>query len=278
MSARLGASIDLSYALGTNLYSVRDLNLNTVPQFALGSEGNRPVFVDPNAIVPATGAISVLSSRLYPQYAQVLDVTSGLESRTGQVTVSLNGVTPNDIIWNLSYTFTRSVDQSSFYNAGGFGGGGGGAGGGFGSPTTAGDPNLFPWATSDFERRHSFVGTTTWLVQPWLDITSVLRLTSGAPFTPRVGSDINGDGARNDRAFVFNPADPAIAPDTALVNGMERLLTSGPRDARDCLLKQLREVAGRNSCSGSWTPSVDLQANIRPDLGAFLGRRLMISV
>ena len=101
----------------------------------------------------------------------------------------------------------RSVDQSSFYNAGGFGGGG--AGGGFGSPTTAGDPNIFPWATSDFERRHSFVGTTTWLVKPWLDITSVLRLTSGAPFTPRVGSDINGDGSRNDRAFVFNPNDPS---------------------------------------------------------------------
>jgi hypothetical protein len=276
MSARLGASIDLSYALGTNLYSVRDLNLNTTTPFVLGAEGNRPVFVDPSAIVPTTGAISLLSSRLYPQYAQVLDVTSGLQSRTGQMTLSLNGVTPNDIIWNLSYTLTRSLDQSSFYNAGGFGGGG--AGGGFASPTTAGDPNEFPWATSDFERRHSFVGTTTWLVKPWLDVTSVIRLTSGSPFTPRVGSDINGDGARNDRAFVFNPDDPANASDTALVNGMRRLLTNGPSAARQCLLKQLGNVAGRNSCTGSWTPSFDLQANIRPDLGTMLGRRLMISV
>jgi hypothetical protein len=188
----------------------------------------------------------------------------------------MNGVTPNDIIWNLSYTFTRSLDQSSFYNAGGFGGGGAGAG--FGSPTTAGDPNEFPWGTSDFERRHSVVGTTTWLVKPWLDLTSVVRLTSGAPFTPRVGSDINGDGARNDRAFVFDPTDPAVAADTALVNGMQRLLATGPRDARECLLKQIGDVAGRNSCRGSWTPSLDLQANIRPDLGSFLGRRLMISV
>ena len=276
MSARLGASLDLSYALGTNLYSVRDLNLKTTPRFSLANEGFRPVFVDSSEIVPATGAISLLSSRQFSQYAQVLDVTSGLRSRTGQVTLSLNGVTPNDIIWNLSYTFTRSLDQSSFYNAGGFGGGG--AGGGFGSPTTAGDPNEFPWGTSDFERRHSLVGTTTWLVKPWLDLTSVVRLTSGAPFTPRVGSDINGDGARNDRAFIFNPADPTIATDTALVNGMQRLLATGPRDARECLLKQLGVVAGRNSCTGSWTPSVDLQANIRPDLGSLLGRRLMISV
>ncbi|HEY7235180.1 MAG TPA: TonB-dependent receptor [Gemmatimonadaceae bacterium] len=276
LSARLGASVDFSYALGTNLYSVRDLNLDTSPHFVLGDEGSRPVFVDPNAIVPATGAISVLSSRLYPQYAQVLDVTSGLRSKTGQVTLSLNGVTPNDIIWNLSYTFMRSVDQSSYYNAGGFGGGG--AGGGFGSPTTAGDPNLFPWATSDFERRHSVVGTTTWLVKPWLDITSVVRLSSGAPYTPRVGSDINGDGSRNDRAFVFDPNDPAIAGDTALVNGIRRLLATAPGDAKKCLIAQRGDVAARNSCTGSWTPGIDFQANIRPDLGAFLGRRLMISV
>ena len=277
LSARLGASIDASYALGTNLYSVRDLNLNTTPHFLLGAEGNRPVFVDPNAIVPTTGAISLLSSRLYPQYGQVLDVTSGLESRTGQTTLSLNGVTPNDIIWNLSYTFTRSLDQSSFFNGGGFGGGSSAAGG-FGSPTTAGDPNEFPWATSDFERRHSIVGTTTWLVKAWLDVTSVVRLTSGAPFTPSIGSDINGDGARNDRAFIFDPTDQRIASDTALVNGMRRLLANAPGDARSCLLKQLGHVAARNSCTGSWTPGIDLQANIRPDLGSLLGRRLMISV
>jgi hypothetical protein len=62
------------------------------------------------------------------------------------------------------------------------------------------------------------------------------------------------------------------------VNGMQRLLTNGPRDARACLIKQLGAVAARNSCRGSWTPGLDLQANIRPDLGSFLGRRLMISV
>jgi hypothetical protein len=59
---------------------------------------------------------------------------------------------------------------------------------------------------------------------------------------------------------------------------MQRLLANGPRDARECLLKQIGGVAGRNSCRGSWTPGIDLQANIRPDLGSFLGRRLMISV
>ena len=274
---RWGLSVDGSYALGTNLYSVRDLNLSTTPQFVLGNERDRPVFVAPGHIVPTTGAVSLLSSRRYDQFAQVLDVTSGLRSRTAQLTLSVNGVTRNDLIWNLSYTLMRSSDQSSFFNGGG-GGGGGSAGGGFGSPTTAGNPNDFPWARSDFERRHSFVGTTTWLVKSWLDVTSVIRVVSGAPFTPRVGSDVNGDGARNDRAFIFNPTVAALSGDTAVANGMRRLLENGPRDARDCLSRQLGLIAARNSCSGSWTPSLDLQANIRPDFGGSFGRRLMISV
>lgn len=281
VNARWGFSVDASYALGTNLYSVKDLNLDASPKFSLGSEANRPVFVDPAAIISTTGAISLLSSRRYNQYAQVLDVTSGLRSHTGQLTFSFNGVAPYDIVWNVSYTLMRSLDQSSFFNAGGGGGGGGfggSASGGFGSPTTAGDPNALSLTRSDFERRHSFVGSTTWLVKPWLDVTSVFRLTSGAPYTPRVGSDINGDGARNDRAFVFDPTVAALAGDTAVENGMQRLLASGPRGARDCLLHQLGHVAARNSCVAGWTPGLDLQANLRPDLHGVIGRRLMISI
>src|SRR5690348_3901066 len=69
LGVRLGASLDFSYALGTNLYSVRDLNLDTSHGFTLPLENNRPVFVDTSAIVPTTGAMSLLSSRRYAQYA-----------------------------------------------------------------------------------------------------------------------------------------------------------------------------------------------------------------
>jgi hypothetical protein len=103
-------------------------------------------------------------------------------------------------------------------------------------------------------------------------------VSSGAPFTPRVGSDVNGDGARNDRAFVFDPVRAAASGDTAVANGMRRLLDNGPRNARLCLRRQLGSVAARNSCTGSWTPSLDLQANLRPSFGGAFGRRLMISV
>ena len=31
-------------------------------------------------------------------------------------------------------------------------------------------------------------------------------MTAGQRYTPIVSGDVNGDGSRNDRAFIFNPA------------------------------------------------------------------------
>ncbi len=264
---RYTGSVDASYALGTNLYGARDLNLNPSPQFVIASEGNRPVYVSPDAIVPTTGAVQSLNSRVAPQYGSVYDVFSGLQSKTGQITASVNGINSFGMLVSVSYTFMRSWDQSSFS--------GGSAGSAFASPTTAGNPNNTGWATSDLERRHTIIGTLTWPLTPSLELTGVLRFASGAPYTPRVSGDINGDGSRNnDRAFIFNPL---TAPDTSVANGMSRLLSTAPARIRDCLESQFGEIAGRNSCTAGWYPSISLQFNYRPDyLG--LRRNLMISM
>jgi hypothetical protein len=214
---------------------------------------------------------------VHSAYAQVFEVRSRLRSRTAQVTVGINGVTRPGLLLNLSYTWQRSRDQGS-YSAGWGGGGGGSAQGAFASNVTAGNPNSFEWGTSDLDRRHSIVGTFTALPRPWFDITAIVRASSGAPFTPRIGSDVNGDGSRNDRAFIFDPRDASLAGDTALVNGMTRLLASTPADVRGCLASQLSRVAARNSCRGGWSGAADIQANFRPSLGRGLGRRLMISI
>lgn len=272
---RLGVSVGASYSLGTNLYGARDLNLRDAPQFALADEG-RPVYVAASSIDTSSGATSVLASREHPEFAQVLEMSSMLESRTAQVTLGVNGVAWRSLLWNLSYTHTRSRDQTAFAATGGRGGGGfGGFGFGVGSSTTAGDPNAIEWGRSDLERRHAISGSMSWFVKPWLDITSIVRVSSGQPYTPRVGGDINGDGARNDRAFIY---DPATASDTALVNGMTRLLATAPEAARECLERQMGRIAGRNSCAGGWTPTVDLQLNVRPDFGGTIGRRLTFMV
>ncbi len=104
-------------------------------------------------------------------------------------------------------------------------------------------------------------------------MTSIARLTSGSHYTPIVAGDINGDGSsRNDRAFMFNPA---TAPDTAVANAMTRLLASTSGNARQCLEAQLGTIAGRNTCTGPWQPSLDFQLNWRP---ALFARRLALSI
>lgn len=281
LSQTLSLNVEGSYALGRNLTGARDLNLRAAPAFALAEEGGRPVYVPASTIVPGTGATSVLASREHADYAQVVETNSELGSRTMQATASVSGVLRRSLIWNLSYTMTRSRDETGFAPGGGFGGGGGGRGGfgafgfGVGSSTTGGDPNATEWGTSDLERRHAVSGSMSWYARPWLDLTSIVRLTSGQPFTPRVGGDINGDGSRNDRAFVF---DPARTADSALAAGMARLLADAPDGVRACLSSQLGRIVGRNQCRAGWSPSLDLQMNLRPDFGGAVGRRLTLMV
>jgi hypothetical protein len=253
---RFGAfslTVDASYARGMNQYGFRDLNLVGLPSFSLADEGNRPVYVPADSIVPSTGAVSLTASRAHPEFGRVLLVRSDLESRTRQLSVALNGGTPGGATIRLSYTLTRSRDQSSFACCA--------AAQGFAAPTAAADPNVAEWATSDLERRHTLLATLNYPVSDGLDFGVIGRLVSGAPFTPLVGSDVNGDGARNDRAFVF---DPATAGDSGVAAGMRALLAAAPSGVRRCLSVQLGRVAARNSCTSAWQPSLDLQINWHP--------------
>jgi hypothetical protein len=248
-----------------------DINLDLAPKFALSNEGGRPVYVPETAIVPTTGAVSILGSRLNQQFGVVNQIQSNLKSDTRQVTFGLNGIAARGILFNGSYTLTSSFDQSQGFSGGSGQGFGGGAG------TTAGNPNVSEWGRSDNARRHVLLGTITYPIKPAFELTAIARATSGSFFAPLVGGDINGDGRNNDRAFVFNPTDPNVMLDTALANGMTRLLANTSDRARECLLAQVNKVAARSSCSSPWSPSLDLQANIRPS--AFgLDRRLTISV
>src|SRR6185312_2681697 len=263
---RYTVNVDAVYSRGTALYGVTDMNLNTsAPQFMLSNEANRPVYVSQGAIVPTTGALNSLDSRVQPSYGDVYSVNSNLGSETKQVTASINGFTPQGINMSLSYTYQRSRDQISST--------GGSVGQLFRSGTTAGDPNITPWGTSDLERRHNIQATATWPIHPSVELTAVFSYTSGQPYSPLVGGDINGDGSSNDRAFIYNPA---TTGDTAIANGMNRLLASAPARIRSCLESQMGQIAGRNSCTSAWYPNLSLQVNYRPDrLG--LKRNLMIS-
>lgn len=271
IAERYTLSLDANYARGVAQTSAIDLNLNTTPKFTLASEGGRPVYTPASSIVPTTGVVALGGSRIHPQFGVVSEMNSNLQSDTKQVTASFNGFTTRGLQFNTSYTFTRSRDQAQgLSNYGSFGGGGFGGGG----ANTAGNPNLAQWGTSDNERRHSLLSTVTWPIKPAFELTAIGRLSAGAAFTPTVSGDVNGDGLRNDRAFIFNPA---TAPDTAIANGMSRLLAAAPARAQECLQSQIGTIAGRNSCSVPWTTSLDLQANFKPTSFG-LNRKLTISL
>src|SRR5947199_6842094 len=206
-------SLDASYARGSSQYGFRDVNLVATPRFTLPDEAGRPVYVPADSIVPGTGALGFTASRVHPEFGQVLVIGSDLQSDTRQVTLGVGAGTTRGAALRLSYTFTRARDQSAFSCCA--------ASPGFAAPPTAADPNVREWATSAPERRHAFLATVTLPLGTALELGAIGRLTSGAPFTPVVGSDINGDGARNDRAFIFVPA---TAPDTAVGNAMRTLI------------------------------------------------------
>jgi len=152
--------------------------------------------------------------------------------------------------------------------------GGGGARGGLGGTNTAGSPNISEWGRSGYERQHSFFATVNYPFGTSVELTAIGRLSSGAPYTPMVGGDINGDGARNDRAFVF---DPETSASPMLSASMSQLLSTTSGSAQSCLQSQLGQIAERNSCIGPWEGSLDLQLNIRPNVLG-LSRRLSISL
>ena len=259
-------SVDATYARGMSQYGFQDLNLVQTPRFTLPDEAGRPVYVPPDSIVSASGTVSATASRLHPAFGNVFLIGSDLQADTRQLTIELRRGSAHGAGFRLAYTLTRARDQSSFSCCA--------ASHGFADPTTAGDPSLRAWATSDYERRHALLATATLAIGDAVELGVIGRLLSGLPFTPLVGSDINGDGARNDRAFLF---DPATATDTAVANGMRALLASVPGAVRRCLVNQLGHIAGRNACNGPWQPTFDLQLNWRPDwFGS--DRRLTLSV
>jgi hypothetical protein len=243
VATRLTASIDATFSRGVAQYGVRDLNLRDVPVFTLANEDNRPVFVPAAAIFPTTGQASLYASRKDPAFARVFELNSDLASQTEQLSFSVNGLLPRLISAQASYTLTHSRDQTSF----GFGG----PSLGFQFTPTRGNPNVNEWAPSDQDRRHSFTLVLGKTFGRSLETSLVGRASSGQPYTPIVGGDINGDGARNDAAFVFSPTS---APDTASAAALGRIY-GGSNRISACLKSQEGEIATRNSCRGRsrWT-------------------------
>ena len=241
---RLSTSIDATYSLNLHQASTFDLNFNPAAQFAMAAEGGRPVYARPGSIVPATGTIASGEARVAPQYFHVSELRSDMESEAKQLTLQVRPFTFNSTYsWSLSYVYANAREKYR------------------GFTSTAGDPLDVAWGRSSFDSRHQFVYTLTYNAFDFIRLGWYGSFRSGLPYTPVVAGDINGDGYANDRAFVY---DPAQAGDSTLAAGMRSLLATGSRSARDCLEKQLGQIATRNSCQGPWTTTANLTFSFNP--------------
>jgi hypothetical protein len=237
-------TIELLGSLNLNQPGTFDNNFLGATAFTLPAEG-RPVFVAPSSIVASSGLVSPTGARRAAAFGRVVDVMSDLRSESAQAIVSLRPYIPNvirpffgDVA--LSYTLTDMRAQQRGFDG-----------------ATFGNPALAEWARGDLDARHLI--TATWVFRPLGDGRLIAfiygRAQSGLPYTPMVGTDINGDGLANDRAFVFAPSSTA---DTSASAGIRSLLASSSPGVRDCLLSQSGRVAARNSCEGPWTATMNI--------------------
>ena len=252
LSPKYRVTLNATWALNRNATGNYDLNFAPVERFALGAEGNRPVYVSPTSIVTGTGAAAFTESRLSPDFAHVNEARSDLRNELRSIGLSLSyspgliffgGPNAAFMFGTLTYTYNDSREQFR------------------GFQSTAGDPRELAWSRGSIAR-HVVVLTLSRSQGGVGNIALQARIQSGTPFTPSVAGDINGDGYANDRAFVFDPG--AASTDSSTAASMRRLLDAAPSSVRRCLERELGRIAGRNSCAGPWS-APQLNMTLSPD-------------
>jgi Carboxypeptidase regulatory-like domain len=228
-------AIDGVYSLNLDQPGTVDLNFAGSPRFTLSSEDNRPVFVSAASIVPTTGSVSAVESRVSSAFGRVADRVSDLRGDARQITVyGIPNIPFRFGIVTIGYTYTDARSESRGFDG-----------------SDARDPRAIEWSSQPFTPRHQVVLQAAHAFFGGnVGLTASGRVQSGLRYTPTVAGDINGDGSSNDRAFIF---DPSRTTDTAVARGLRDLLSGGSGSARDCLTRQLGTIAGRNSCVGPWT-------------------------
>jgi hypothetical protein len=174
----------------------------------------------------------------------VTELRSDLTSDSRQLRFGISPTSFNtNYSWNISYVYSSLRERIRGFN------------------NTAGNPLDVEWARSGFDSRHQIQYSLGYNFFDAVRVNWFGNFRSGSPYTPLVQGDINGDGYSNDRAFIYNPA---TTTDPALAASMQSLLNSATGNARDCLQKQLGQLAARNSCQGPWISQATMSIAFNP--------------
>jgi hypothetical protein len=244
LANRFMTTLEGTYSRNMHQSSTLDLNFNPEVRFMLPDESGRPVFVQPSSIVPATGAIASGAGRRTDLFSRVTQQKSDLASESRQVSLRLSPLSFNTrMSWMLAYVLSDVKDEFRGFSS------------------TVGNPLDIQSGRSAFNSRHQIQYNFGYNFFDVLRVSWSGSFRSGVPYTPTIVGDVNGDGYSNDRAFIFNPANTA---DAALSAQMQQLIDNSSGGAKDCLLRQLGQLAGRSSCTGPWTQSAVLSISFNP--------------
>jgi hypothetical protein len=234
-------SLDGVYSLNLNQPSFVDANFLPTVRFRTSDE-DRPIFASAAGITPIGGSVSTLESRRSNQFQTVETQGSAARSTTRAVTMSLQ---PNfSTLGNGFLAFTYTLSDSKL------------RANGFGAPTF-GNPLIWETARGNLDIRHQFLLQAGYRFDNGIALSAVARTSSGMPFTPMVGGDVNGDGFANDRAFIFDPS----GINSEIGKSLSEFMSTSSTSIRDCLSRQLGRPAARNSCSGPWTTMLNAEVS-----------------
>jgi len=200
---RATTSPKTQYLQSWNLSAEHELRTGTIVELAYaGSKGtflprrydiNQPS-LDPSAVRP------------YPAFGSIMVIANGSNSIYHSGQVSLRQRIANELFVRMSYTYARSLDESS--NTGGVLQ--------YNFPQAQNPNDLHAeWGRSDFDMRHAFAGSviwtpkaTHWLARDW-QLGATWQIYSGLPFTPKVAtSNVSGVTFRPDRIGAGTVSDP----------------------------------------------------------------------
>lgn len=254
---RTQVGVNFIFSQGTNLYTVRNLNLRE-SQFNLATEGGRRVFSPAGQFDP-TGSNST-SARRNLEFGDVL--VNFNDGRSRSYTLELSGshrFSPGAWIQG-SYTFNKAYDNSPYSCCT--------AGGGYADPTTGefgpneigdfGDTER-AWGISDFSREHTLVAAMFFELPLDFQLSTFWKSQSGRPWTVAGDDDLNGDGLTgNDRAFIFTPENLPLAS-TGTDADEERALYASILSENSCVGDFQGQIIERNTCRMPWRHQLDVR-------------------
>lgn len=245
------------YSLNLGQPGTVDLNFVNTPKFTLTGEG-RPVFASAEDIVPSSGLVGPASARMSNLFGRVVSARNDgrSESRQATLTVSPNLTGGGFRNYYVAGSYTLASIRAMQRGFDGWT---------FASPTDR------AWTRGDLDARHQLTLQGGYASPYGFTVSLFGRLQSGLPFTPMIGSDVNGDGLANDRAFI-----PSAANSTA-PNGYGTLLTNASSAVRDCLASQSGQAAGAASCEGQWSATLNARVGVA-GTGTYLSRRVNLGI